>query len=146
MTSTIPAVLDHLVARWTALLDGVQVVDGEPITTEKDVVCVGFTGDQGDPGVENTRTREQVAASPDRESYDVYCAIQVRRGSTQTSTVRDRAYAILGRLDADLAADQTLAGLAGLARLTSESLVQEQTDKGAMGTVRFTVHVDAFAR
>lgn len=144
MTSTIPSVLDALVARWTALLDGVQVVDGEPITTEKDAVCVGFTGDQGDPGVENSLTREQLTITPDREQYDVYCAVQVRRGGTDMKKVRDRAYAIIDNLSSDLAADHTLGGLVGIARVTSEALIQEQTDKGAMATIRFAVHIDAF--
>ncbi|NUP24013.1 MAG: hypothetical protein HOZ81_49760 [Streptomyces sp.] len=144
MKSTIPSVLDALVSRWTALLDGVQVVDGEPITTEKDAVCVGFTGDGGEPGVENSRSLEQLDLIPDREQYDVYCAVQVRRGATDMKKVRDRAYAIIDSLSSDLAADQTLDGVAGMARLTSESLMQEQTEKGAMATVRFSVHIDAF--
>lgn len=144
--STVPAVLDALVAGFTSALPGVQVVDGQPITTDGDVVCVGFSGLAGEPAVESTRTREQLAVEPERESYDITCLASSWDGGTDAKAVRDRAYQLLDAVASWLAADRTLGGLVLSTRLSAESLIQEQTDQGAAATVRFTVHVDAFTR
>lgn len=144
--STVPAVLDVLVAGFTSALPGVQVVDGQPITTDGDVVCVGFSGLAGEPAVESTRTREQLAVEPERESYDITCLASSWDGGTDARVVRDRAYELLDAVASWVAADRTLGGLVLSTRLSAESLIQEQTDQGAAATVRFTVHVDAFTR
>ena len=63
-TSTVPAVLDALVALARAVLtpERVQVLDGGPHRdTEPDVVAIGFTGDPGEACVTDTRTRERTA-------------------------------------------------------------------------------------
>lgn len=144
MISTVPAVLDALVARWRSALPGVQVSDGQPVTTENDLIAVGFHDVAGEPAVNSTRTREQLAAQPDRESYDVSCLASSFTGATEFKPVRDRVYELVDAAAADLAEDDTLGGLAMQARLTADDLIQEQTEQGAVATVRFTVHVDAY--
>lgn len=146
MTSTVPGVLDALVALWGQALPDVQVADGEPVAVADDVIVVAFTGVPDEPAVTSTRTREQLAAQPDRESYDVTCLASSWSGVTEFKPVRDRAYELLGSAAAALAADPTLGGRVMQARLSTEDLIQSQTDKGAVVTVRFNVHVDAFTR
>ncbi|GGV34200.1 hypothetical protein GCM10010182_67600 [Actinomadura cremea] len=144
MISTVPAVLDALVARWTEALPEVQVADGQPVVTENDLIAVGLHDVPGEPAVNSTRTIEQLAAQPDRESYDVSCIASSFTGAVEFKPIRDRVYELVNAAAGALAADQTLGGLVMVARLTSDDLIQEQTEQGAVATVRFTVHVEAF--
>ncbi|WP_433225603.1 hypothetical protein [Actinomadura formosensis] len=146
--STVPAVLDALVARARAALPEVQVLDGGPHRdTDPDVVAIGFTGDPGEAAVEDTRTREQLATSPDRERYEITSLASSWRGEEHDAkAVRDRVYEMLDALAAELERDQRLGGLVNRARLSSGAFAQEQTNKGAVATVRFVVSVDAFTR
>ncbi|MEV4059724.1 hypothetical protein [Nonomuraea dietziae] len=144
MISTVPAVLDALVASWSAALPDAQVVDGQPLRVDRDIVCVGFTGDPGDVAVESTRTREQVAVDPDHEAYAITCVASSLRGETETKLVRDRVYAMVDTLATMLVADQSLGGVAAQTRLTTERFVQEQSTEGAVATVQFVVFVDAW--
>ncbi len=148
VVSTAPAVLDAMVVRFTAALPDVEVLDGGPVREyEDDLVCVGFTSVPGEPTVEDTRTREQMTTDPDRESYDVTSICSSWQGNqTDAKKVRDRAYEILDAIAAELASDQTLGGLVMRARLISHLFQQEQTLKGAVATIRFVIHVDAFTR
>lgn len=146
-TSTVPAVLDALVTRWTAVLPGVQVTDGQPLDLANDVVIVGFTGDVGEAAVTSTRTREQMTSTPDREQYDITCMVSSWKGRERDAkVVRDRAYELIDAMAADLAEDQTLDGLVLRARLSTESFTQYQTTDGATAVVQVTVSVDAFTR
>lgn len=144
MISTVPAVLDALAARWAAALPDVQVSDGQPVATENDLIAVGFNEVPGEPAVNSTRTREQLAAEPDRESYDVSCIASTFDGGTEFKPIRDRVYELVNAAATDLAEDDSLGGLVMQARVTADDLIQEQTEAGAVATVRFTVHVDAF--
>jgi hypothetical protein len=146
-TSTIPACLDALVGAVQSALPGVQVIDGQPaIEVEGDVVCIGFTGQPGEAAVTSTLTREVYARSPDREQYDIACLASSWRGDVNPKVVRDRAFELLDAVSGVLAADQTLGGTVLRARLSAEMVGQEQTSEGAVCTVGFTVHCDAFTR
>jgi hypothetical protein len=122
------------------------VLDGGPHRdTEKDVVCIGFTGTPGVAAVEDTRSREGLATKPDREQYDVTCLASSWRGEERDAkVVRDAAYALVDAIAEDLAKDQRLGGLVLRANLTTSMFAQEQTSKGAVATLRFIVHIDAF--
>ncbi|MEV7908513.1 hypothetical protein [Streptomyces anulatus] len=147
MASTIPAVLDELLARARLALPGVQVLDGQPTTdTEPDVIAIGFTGAPGEPVVEATEERAQLAASPDRERYDVTCLASAWIGDDDARKARDRAFELLETFRAELQRDSTLGGLVLSARLAVISFAPEQTSQGAVATIRFAVRIDAFAR
>jgi hypothetical protein len=146
-TSTVPACLDALVQAVRAALPGVQVIDGQPTTeVESDVVCIGFTGQPGEAAVTSTLTREVYARSPDREQYDISCLASSWRGEVDPKAVRDRAFELVDAVTGTLADDQTLDGTVLRARLSADVIGQEQTTKGAVCTVGFTVHADAFTR
>ncbi|TDB88352.1 hypothetical protein E1264_11765 [Actinomadura sp. KC216] len=146
--STVPAVIDELVRRTRLVLPEVQVLDGGPHRdTEPDVICIGFQIPPGAPSVEDTRTRQQLATSPDREQYEITSLASSWRGEQHDAkAVRDRVYEMIDALAAELERDQRLGGLVNRARLSTGALAQEQTSKGATATVRFVISVDAFTR
>src|SRR5262245_59754434 len=111
--STVPAVLSELLRRLSEQLPStVTVCDGQPVPPEdmsEDLVCIGFTGQTGDPAVENTLTREQLATTPNRESYDVSCIASSWRGEqSDTELVRNGTYELLSKVADILGRDQTL--------------------------------------
>lgn len=149
MASTIPAVLDALVARWRLALPGVEVIDGEPVKTpEQDTVCVGCTAQPGSgvPVVQNTLDLADMSAGSNNESYDVTCVAASWGGDSDTKPVRDRAFGLLDAVSKDVARDPRLGGLVMLARMSTESYTQEQTTKGPVAAIQFVVHIEAFAR
>lgn len=148
-TSTVPAVLDYLVGAVRFALPDVEVVDGQPVRdVERDVVLIGFTGNPGEAAVTDTRTREQMSASPDRERYEVTClASSWPGGDTDDQSVkaaRDRAYELVDAVNAEIVRDQTLGGRVLRARLMSDLFAQAQTSQGPVATVRFVIEVTAF--
>jgi hypothetical protein len=145
MASTIPAVLDRLLQAWALALPGVQVVEGQPLSPEPDIVCVCFTGLPGEPAIEAVDERGQLGGGPDRERYDISCLGSALRGETDARAVRERAVELVEAIRADLQRDPTLGGLVLSARLAVRSLLAEQTRDGASATVFFTVRIDAFA-
>lgn len=142
--STVPAAIDALVAAIAAALPGVQVVDGQPIATEDDVIAVAFTGLPGEAGVEMRRAQADLSYGSDQESYDIVCLASAWTGGTDPKKVRDRAYELIEAVAAEVARDRTLGGTVAQAGLSTDSFAQEQTTKGAVATVRFVVHVEAF--
>jgi hypothetical protein len=143
--SSIPAVLDYLVAGISAHLPDVQVEDGQPIETEPDLICIGFTGTPGEVAVVNTLSQQGLARDPSREAYEITNLASAWDGGTDAKAVRDRCFALLGEVAAFLASDPMLGGLVMQARLSTQALAPEQTTKGATATVQFVIAIDAFA-
>ncbi len=142
--STIPAVLDELVARFAAALPDADVFDGAPLATDtKDYIVVGFDTEDGF-AVEANLARQQLSAEPDREIYDVFCLASAWDGGTDIKRVRDKAYALVAAANQALRQDVMLGGLAMQVSLTTHSLAQGLLAEGATVTVRFVVHVDAY--
>jgi hypothetical protein len=148
-TSTVPAVLDALVQRWTLAAPDALVVDGQPVHDydTPDLVLVGFTGTPGAVSVTGTLDREQMAVEPDREQYEITCMVSAWKGAEDdVKAVRDRAYEIVDAIAADLAQDSQLGGLVMSARLSTSNLAQYYTDGGVSADVQVVVSVDAFTR
>lgn len=146
MASTIPAVLDHLLESWAVALPDVQVIEGQPLAPDPDIVAVAFTGLPGEPAIDATEDRGQLATSPDRERYDIACLASAQRGETDARAVRLRAFELVEAIRVDLQRDPQLGGLVLSARLAVMSLVAAQTSAGAECTALFQVRIDAFAR
>jgi hypothetical protein len=148
-TSTVPAVLDALVQRWTLAVPDALVVDCQPPRDfdSADLILVGFTGTPGAASVTNTISIEQMAVTPDREQYDITCMVSAWKGvEDDVKAVRDRAYEMVDLIAAALADDQTLGGLVMLMHLTTSTLAQYFTDDGVSADVQVVVSVDAFTR
>jgi len=144
--STVPAVIDALVALCQAALPGVQVCDGQPIAPQREFLAVGFTGEPGEPVVEVTLTQEQATIDPDHEAYEVTCYAYTLRGDTNMKRARDRVYQMVGAVAGRITEDPTLDGRAARARLSTGSLTEQQTPDGAEASLRFVVAVDAWSR
>lgn len=149
--STIPGVLNYLVARCVGLMPDVKVTDGQPQPpedSEPDLLCIGFTGTVGEPAVENTRSRQQMDTRPDRETFEITCLSSSWRGNdTDPQLVRDAAFDIVNRIAELLASDQTLGSSQVMkSRIVTDAVAQEQTTMGAVATIRFVIQVDAYTR
>lgn len=150
--STIPAALDALVAAASQAWPDVQVLDGGPTTeVSDDVIAIGYSGSPSEADVRSTLTREQLDMQPDLESYDVSCMASAWRGDARrdgrpdAQTVRRRAFELLAGIRAELARDSRLGGAVMMARMSTLDMVADQTQAGPVCTVRFAVHIDAFA-
>ncbi|MEV0149105.1 MULTISPECIES: hypothetical protein [unclassified Nonomuraea] len=142
--STVPAALEALVAAGTRALPGVRVWDGYPLASDTTMLCVGFTGQQDEAAVESTRTRQQAALEPEHEAYAVSCYLYVLKGDTDARQTRQALYELLDALAGELVADPTLSGAVARAQMSTESLTQTQTDKGAQAELRFVILIDAW--
>lgn len=148
--SLVPDVLDYLVERLTDQLPNVLVTDGTPKPPqdqEPDLLCIGFTGELGEPAIENVRYRQQLTTSPDRETFEISNIASSWYGNdTDVKAVRDGAYNILNGVNDFLMKDQTLGQRVMRSRLMTDVVSQEQTQKGAVVTIRFVIQIDAFTR
>jgi hypothetical protein len=146
--STIPDVLDALVALARRVLPDTQVFDGPPTEeAQGDLVMVGFAYPPGTPAVTDARSRRQYAPPPDTESYDVaVLACAWPGGDTTLKTARDRAFAMVDALAEGIAEDARLGDLVKRVRISADSYVPEQTTSGASVTVPLTIHIDANTR
>jgi hypothetical protein len=147
--TTIPAVLDALVAAVQAVMPDVQVCDGQPVEDLADeVVVVGWQMERAAVSVD--WHRQDAGGMVDREVYDVAGLISVVTGDTTTKPVRDRAFELWDLLVAELRRDPTLGGLCMRARPFVAAFDQVQTSGddvsagGASATISWVVLVDAF--
>jgi len=146
--STVPVVLDAIVAAVRATLPQVEVWDGQPVKqTQDDVICIGFTGDPEEAAVTATITWDQMAVDPNREAYTITCLASSWKGEDgDAKAVRDRAYELVDGVVAALAQDQSLRALVMRAMVSTQAFAQEQTTRGAVATVQFGIHIDAYTR
>ena len=146
--SQLPAALDALVAAVQLVLpDPVQLLDGPPSTstTPPDVVMIGFNGEPGTEAISVGRRRADRGGRSDRETYDITCLASSWRGDNDQRLVRDLAFGFVDVISAELRRDRTL----GLDLITNSYLsvagvAPVMDSKGAMCTVRFIVHMDAY--
>jgi hypothetical protein len=146
-TSTVPAVLDALVQRFTLAIPDAHVSDGQPVNLYDDMVMVGFNGTPGGTSVTDARDREQMTSSPDREQYEITSVASAWKGvEDDVKAVRDRAYELVDAMAAELARDPQIGGLVMSVRLSSGNLAQYFTEDGVSVDVTVTISVDAFTR
>ncbi|MEU2924208.1 hypothetical protein ABZ636_03975 [Streptomyces sp. NPDC007251] len=146
--SKLPGAIDGLVAVLGASpgLSGVKVLDGPSTSqqTMKEVLTVGWTGQDDETDAESTLVTEGLGGSPDREQFTIRCAAAVLRGTDDLPGARRRAYELLTEAGAAIAANRTLRGAVMRAMVGSHSLAQDLTQQGAQVTVIFEVSCDAY--
>lgn len=121
----------------------VSVHDGPPARAETaDWVAIGFQ-----PGTADSVVIEYdwkaLGQSAREERYDILCSLMSASGDEAMSTRRGRALAMRDAVAAALSADYTLGGVVRLAAMSTATLLQEQTTKGALAGYTFTVSVQA---
>jgi hypothetical protein len=147
--STVPAVIDELVSRFSQSVTDAQVCDALPRDDGDggDYIFVGFAGVDDQQAATNSVTIEQMASAPGREQYTISCLVSAWRGvQDDVKLVRDRAYELLDAMAAELARDQTLGGLVVRATLTAASLDQYFSQGGVSVDIRAVISADAFTR
>jgi hypothetical protein len=145
-TSSIPAVIDWLVAGVTALgLPGFAISDGVPMYGSACGVTVGVT--PGDWEIPGTVDMQYAGGVTDHESYSIPTIIWASNGGSIQKTARDAAFvpfnAILGMIRADRSAGGVLNG--AYLQVITARLVQTSTDesgKGRIAMIHFDVHVE----
>ncbi|MEU4578929.1 hypothetical protein [Nonomuraea sp. NPDC023979] len=150
--STIPGALDALVALAERAHPDVQVLDGGPtVEVRDDVIAIGYSGSPSEPDIRSTLAREQLDMEPDREAYDVMCMASAWRGDAHrdgrpdSRTVRVRAFELLAGIRDELGRDPRLGETVMMARMSTLDVVADQTKAGPVCTVRFVIHIDAYA-
>jgi hypothetical protein len=146
-TSPIPAALDAIVAAVKGACPAAEVCDGSPVNTDADLVVVGYSSTPTTEAVTFTVTDADTGRAQPLEVFDVTCEASSWRGGTNLSAVRVNAFAMVDAITAAIDVDPTLGrAIRGRATVSSGHLVQDPTTKGAVATVQFYVHVEAFRR
>ncbi len=141
--STVPAVIDAVLAAVRAALPAVQVWDGPPVGDEADDrVVIGW----GRNRASTTVTRDDETFEPLTGITERYaipgCAISYS-GDPDLKPRRDRAYELAEAIADAVAVDGTIAALNATASLTTGNLTQEKAGTGVQAIVDFTVYVVA---
>jgi hypothetical protein len=134
MATAVDAVVDALVAAFTAALPGVEVADGPPVEAPgvPDLVLVAH--DQTPDG-DSTITIEQewadLAASSRYERGQIPCCVVAQTGDVDIAGRRARAVQLLAACEAALRSDRTLGGSVMTAQFASGAVHQIQNDEGS---------------
>lgn len=144
-TSRIPAVTDALVSILTAALPNAQVIDGPFVTLpDGDYVCVGWSpeGDQTSGAQDSASLGNR--ARDEHIDVPVYC--DSYSGSTDMSSRRTAAFALMSAAETAIRTDDTLGGVVpapGWAQIGTYSVIPQQTEAGVAVGVVFHVLVQA---
>jgi len=147
IASTVPGVAAALVTAIGNALPGVQVINGQPLNNaEPDFVAVGWDEQNPaiilDPYIGANAVQRRAGRE---ESFDIAChAVSWRGGAEDAQVVLERCFELFNAVQAALLADHTLGGAARQAEVSSAAFTPAQTNKGPIGSLRFTVHVDAW--
>lgn len=151
-TSALPgAILSLLtILRAATVLDDVDIIDGPPVddVATKDFLAVGWSGTE-DVAAETAQDFNAAGARTRDEDFAISCVIDVWSGDDGFSTVRARAFEILGVVEQVIRATgpnpdaPNLNGAVLWAHLTRASLRQSFTDQGARVALAFTVSCHA---
>lgn len=152
LTSRVPAVLDYLVAAFTAAATlgaatpPVAVYDG-PVATdapEQLTLWVGMDDPDSEDAPAAAESESQWAALGNLaqdEEITVYCVAEAWSGDTDVRTIRLAAYGIVAAVETLLRADATLGGTlpSGWCRVTGRRLRQNNVQTGAAARVAFRI-------
>jgi hypothetical protein len=144
--STIPAVLDAIIAGITAAADdSTQVIDGQPRNLEDDYIAIGFMQNPDQVAVSIQDTADSASLASVREVYEIACEVSSFVGDEDgQKAARDRAFQLLAVVDGVLAANRHPADIGGPAQIIVGGLLQGVIGTGVIATVQFTIRIDAW--
>jgi hypothetical protein len=146
MGSTVPAVLDYLVAGLAAVADDqTLVLDGQLVRpdggVENDYIAFGYNPDPESPAVESA---DDTFFGPGfEENYEIFCQVGTWTGDAVTKISRDRAFTLLDLVTGFVLADTKLGGLVMSARPLSKGVIQTQSSAGAAVSIPFVIQIKA---
>lgn len=157
-SSRVPALIDYLVALFAGAgslgeapaPNTVTVFDG-PATTELDPFLKLYVGLQ-DPDADTvqvaaslTQSRADMGNATRSEQIVVFCVAEAWSGDDTISAVRHSVFGIVAAVEALVRADNTVGGLGFQAPgVTAGDLQQNNTARGAIARVPFTITVKSF--
>lgn len=141
MTAKIPAAIDALVATLGAVTTTYDGPSALPQVWPDELVIVGGTEDPDDETVTAEYDWVGLGAKKRHETGRITCALIVQRGDIDVKANRDRAFAVLGLLEAAIVADPTLGGAVNSGWFLPEavSFSQRQNDRGSYARIVLTV-------
>jgi len=157
MTTKVPALIDWLIAAFTAAptlgqaTPPVTIYDWPP-TTGLDAplkLYVGLT-DPDNQGIETAATfrqsRDDLGSATRTELPDIYCCAEAWSGTDDLATVRHAVAAIVAAAETVIRADTTNFGGLGQATpgLAAGDLLQNNTAQGAFARIPFTISFTSF--
>jgi hypothetical protein len=124
-------------------LDG-EVRDGPAVgdASAREVITVGYVGPDDDESVSDSTGTGGLG--PERENYDVHCAVAVQSGDENVAAVRVRVFELLAGCGQRLVLNPRLGGACMQARISSWALREDMSGGGVLARIRFEVSVDAF--
>lgn len=151
-TSALPGAISALleILRAANDLNDMEIIDGPPTddVATVDFLAVGWSGGE-DQGAEAVQDFNAAGARTRNEDFTIFSVIDVWSGDDGFSTVRDRAFVILGIVEQTLRATgpnpdaPNLNGTVLWAHLTRTQLRQYFTDQGTRVALGFTVSCHA---
>jgi hypothetical protein len=147
--STVPDTMDALATLFSAAVDpSVLVADGPNVGGDGQTksVLVGYDGNDGAVHIEWAPADGGLALN--RESYTVFCSVNVADGSADGnwSSLRQEAFDLYSTLTAALAGDPTLGRTVMRAMPGSVAAHQTTTRAGRLVIIAFGVQVEAFTK
>lgn len=143
-TSRTPAVIDALVATWTAIT---TTYDGPvaPTTWPTEFCFVGGTEVPGEQAVHVSIAWAGLGAKARNETGTVTCVLIVQSGATNIKTDRDRVFVLFGLFEAAVVADPTLGGSvqSGWLLPLEFDYTQRQNAQGSYARIEITVTYSA---
>lgn len=147
--SSIPAVIDALVATFAAVLDASIVNDGPGATVPDGplMVYVGVDNPDDEGPIVAAESDQEWAAlghAQRDETITVHNVIRAWNGDADQKVARDLVFATMATVAASIQSDPTLGGIALYALgISSSTLRQWQDGQGAGASLDFTVTVRA---
>ena len=141
--SSVPDIVDGIVAFATPVFAPTEVKDGPPVGAwpDQDLFIVGWSRSRDGIVV------EQIPAgfvSTDQETFNVICVISCVGDDTMIKPIRVRAFAYLSTLAALIRQDKTLGGAATNARISAYTVAQDlQPEAG--GAVEISLVITCLA-
>jgi hypothetical protein len=141
--TSIPDVLDQLVAIWTAAgVAGLQVVDGTPYDVGNSFLAVGW--DRSDqPTVAWTDAHYTAGGQRGKQAFDVSNLLSLGLGNDTMQAARRQIFTVFDVLAAAVAANRTLNGAVLAAWISAGDMTPAVSETGEYVDFRFTVHCDA---
>jgi hypothetical protein len=143
---TAPAARLALAALWTGALTGVTVYNGQQVTG--DLATEGVIAGYQDPNTQNSMAgviaSEGYGGSPDRDQYQINCAVVVATGEDDYSAYLQRAFDLFAMCGQAVSANSSLNGTVMVARVASWAVSEALGKTATVIMILFTVSIDAY--
>jgi hypothetical protein len=144
-TTAFPAVVAGIISQLKASSDlsAVRIFDGIEVdsTYPGDFIAVGHDGsDDGDvTAVSLTQTYDQIGAKKMFEDGSVDCFLASWDGTTDLTSRRTRAFALMSAVDTAIRLDPSLSGSCLFAGIAQSTTSYRQTNAGVAVVISFTI-------